>query len=248
MYNTEREDHLMQVTNKKTGDIYYVDDVVIDSTNDLEPEEQVKILYSNEKNERFVREAHEFFEKFEIEKGFNILSKACELAAADVERFHNRCCVEEAPKPKIKTYVRVENSDNDCEDCMLEGTTECNCCNTDECSCNSKKEYIGEMIDIDIYNTYRQTVENRWYIPLSIVKLYAYTQLKELFTRRCSDFDIVKKEYDNATNDYFLLGYRTSNDFPKNPCQVCKIPFEVFEAILNALEEREKEDDQFFED
>lgn len=261
MYNTKREDHLMQVTNKKTGDIYYVDDVVIDSTNDLEPEEQVKVLYSNDKAERFVREAHEFIEKFYIPHGFNILSKACELAMKDVEEFHNKCCVEPGKATwnpttaKINTYVRVDdfyNEDGSTSHPRPEGVLDKT--EMDELirketshSCNNEKEYIGEMIDIDIYNTYKQTIENRWYVPLAIVKSLARKQLSELFTRRCSDFDIVKKEYDNATNDYFLIGYRTYNDFPKNPCQVCKLPKEVFDKIYDAID-AEEDDDRFFDD
>lgn len=244
--NKQVEEHLMKVTNKKTGDSYYVDDVVIDATNELEPEEQVKILYSNDKAERFVREAHEFFEKFDIPHGFNILSKACELAMQDVEKFHNK--VVEVGKvtwdPTDCSHYTIKVVDGEQ---VKELTNKHNCSCGGDCHCNNEKEYIGEMIDPEVYNTYRQTVENRWYAPLSIVKSCAYTQLKELFTIRCSDFDIVKKEYDNATSDYFLLGYKTPTDFPKNPCQVCEIPFEVFDRILNTLKEEES-DDQFFDD
>lgn len=210
MFSLEREDSLMEVIHKKTGDKYYVDDIVVDSTNDLEIDEQVKVLYRNEKAERFVREAHEFFEKFDIPSGFNILSKACELAMQDVKKFHNRVC----------------------------------CCESHECHCNNEKEYIGEIIDCDTYNTYTQTAETHWYAPLSIVRALAYNQLRELFTIRCAEFDIVRKDYDDATSDYFLVGYRTSNDFPKKPAQVCKLPKEVFDKIHDAIIDRESEDEE----
>lgn len=244
--NRQMEEYLMKVTNKKTGDHYYVDDVVVDTTNELEPEEQVKILYRDDKAERFVKEAHEFFEEFDIPHGFNILSKACELAMQYVEEFHNECqpvevdkVIWDSEKASLGPIKIVDNKEE------ISVSNSCSC--GGECNCNNKKEYIGEMIDVDVYNTYRQTVENKWNIPLSIIKSCAYTQLKELFTIRCSDFDLVKKEYDNATSDYFLLGYKTSTDFSKNPCQVCKIPFKVFDRILNALKE-EEQDDQFFND
>ena len=178
MFNLEKEDSLMEVIHRKTGDRYYVDDIVIDATNDLEPEKQIKILYSNDKAERFVREAQEFFEKFDIPSGFNVLSKACESVLAKIEKFHNRVC----------------------------------CCESHECHCNNEKEYIGEMIDCDTYNTYTQTAETHWYAPLSIVRALAYNQLKELFTIRCAEFDIVRKDYDDATSDYFLVGYRTLDE------------------------------------
>ena len=231
----------MEVIHKKTQNRYYIDDVVIDSTNELEPEKQVKILYSNDKAERFVREAHEFIEKFYIPHGFNILSKACELAMQDVEEFHNR--VESVNNIQHNKIEEGKLTWEDVKECDW-GNSSCN-----ECQC--EKEYIGEMIDVDVYNTYKQTVENRWYAPLSIIKLCAYTQLKELFTIRCSDFDLVKKDYDNATSEYFLLGYRYLSDFRKNPCQVCKIPFKVFNKILDAINtrvEKGEDDDQFFDD
>ena len=240
--NKQAEEHLMRVTNKKTGDYYYVDDVVIDATNELEPEEQVKILYSNDKAERFVREAHEFFEKFDIPHGFNILSKACELAMQDVEKFHNRVVevgkVTWDPTDCLSNVIKVVDGEQ-----VKELINKHNCSCGGDCSCNNKKEYIGEMIDVDVYNTYKQTAETSWYAPLSIVKSCAYTQLKELFTIRCSDFDIVKKEYDNATSDYFLLGYKTPTDFPKNPCQVCKLPKEVFTSLYDCITGEDKDDD-----
>lgn len=237
----------MEVINRKTQNRYYVDDVVIDSTNELEPEKQVKILYSNDKAERFVREAHEFIEKFYIPHGFNILSKACELAMQDVKKFHNRVeSVSNIQHSKIEdgklTWENVEECDWDnschkCGNCYLEPDSchEYDCsCEDHECQC--EKEYIGEMIDVDVYKTYRQQKESCWYVPEYIVKEKAYKQLKELFNRRCSTFEIVKKEYDNATNDYFLVGYRNEEDFPKNPIQVCKIPYEVFNKIYNCVE------------
>lgn len=210
MFNLEKEDSLMEVIHRKTGDRYYVDDIVIDATNDLEPEKQIKILYSNDKAERFVREAQEFFEKFDIPSGFNVLSKACESVLAKIEKFHNRVC----------------------------------CCESHECHCNNEKEYIGEMIDCDTYNTYTQTAETHWYAPLSIVRALAYNQLKELFTIRCAEFDIVRKDYDDATSDYFLVGYRTLDDFPKKIAQVCKLPKEVFDKIHSAIIDRESEDEK----
>lgn len=216
MFSLEREDSLMEVIHKKTGDRYYVDDIVVDSTNDLEVDEQVKVLYRNEKAERFVREAHEFFEKFDIPSGFNVLSKACELALNDVKAFHNRVHSDE--------YV--------VDSCS---------CSRDGCSCNKEKEYIGEMIDVDVYQTYKQTAETHWYVPLSIVKPLAYTQLCDLFTIRCSDFEIVKKEYDNATDEYFLVGYKNS-DYPHKPSQVCKLPKKVFERIYDTIEAEEEDE------
>lgn len=208
----------MQVTHKKTGEIYYVEDVVIDTTNELEfePEKQVKILYTNKEAQKFVREANEFFEKFDISEGFNLLSKACELAMINIEKFHNKCQpVEDHP------------------------------CSCGSCHCHNEKEYIGEMIDLDIYKTYTQQKENCWYVPEYIAKEKAFIQLRELFNIRCEVFEIVEKNYDNATNDYFLIGYRKVDDFPKKPCQVCKLPKEIFIAIRETVDSNGEDDDLF---
>ena len=214
MFRLKEEKPLMKVLHKKSGETYYVDDVVIDTTNDLLFDKQVKILYHNNKAERFVREANEFFDKFEIEHGFNILSKACELALRNVENFHNEVCCE--PSVSLgKTPVSLGDS----------------------CHCVCKSEnYIGEMIDVDVFVTYKQRKESAWRISTDMVKKYAYEQLANLFTVRCSNFELVKKEYDNATNDYFLVGYKNYDDYPFNPTQVCKIPKEVFHDLLNNLE------------
>ena len=240
--NKQVEEHLMRVTNKKTGDYYYVDDVVIDATNELEPEEQVKVLYTNDKAERFVREAHEFFEKFDIPHGFNILSKACELAMQDVEKFHNR--VVEVGKV---TWDPTDCSLNDTkvvvdDEQVRELINKHNCSCGGDCSCNNKKEYIGEMIDPEVYKTYVQTAETSWYAPVDIVKAFAGVQLRELFSRRCNAFEIVKKEYDNSTTEYFLVGYKSINESPKTPLQVCKLPKEVFISLYDCITGEDEDD------
>ena len=239
----QTEEHLMRVTNKKTGDCYYVDDVVIDATNELEPEEQVKILYSNDKAERFVREAHEFFEKFDIPHGFNILSKACELAMIDIEKFHNECQPVEVDKV-IWDFEKASLGPIKIVDSKEEISVS-HPCFCGSCHYNNEKEYIGEMIDVDIYKTYKQQKENCWYVPEYVAKEKASIQLRELFNIRCEVFEIVEKIYDNATSDYFLIGYRKVDDFPKKPCQVCKLPKEVFIAIKETVDSSEEDEDLF---
>ena len=203
----------MQVTHKKTGEIYYVEDVVIDTTNELEfePKKQVKILYANREAQKFVREAKEFFEKFDIPSGFNILTRACESTLRNIEKTQNISDIDFS-----SPCTSVDNS----------------------------IEYKGELIDIDSYRTIGQMVDGPWYVPLSVVKSLAYTQLCDVFNIRCSDFEIAKKKYDNATNDYFLIGYK-QKDFPKFPAQICKIPKEVFYKLYNYIEAEEEEDDDY---
>ena len=234
----------MKVTHNKTGRNYYVDDVIIDTTNDLKPEKACKVLYHDLQGKRFVREAHEFLEKFNIEEGFNVLSKACwgmVEAIIDYE-LKKKQAVEpvpapvEPPKSNIK-QGEIENSNitwKYVDECNWEEKQDTKCsCEDHECKC--EKEYIGEMIDPQVFETYHQQRENVWPdIPENIVKSEAYEQLDKLFTKRCNYFELVEKEYDNATNEYFLVGWK--GDFIEEgtiPTQVCKIPKRTFEAILD---------------
>lgn len=234
----------MKVTHYKTGRNYYIDDVIIDTTNELEPEEACKVLYHDLQGKRFVREAHEFFEKFNIEEGFNVLNKACWGMIEAIKDYEEKKkqAVEpvpapiEPPKSNIQ-HGEIENSNitwKYADECNWgeEQNTECSC-EDHECKC--EKEYIGEMIDPQVFETYHQQRENIWPdIPENIVKSEAYEQLDKLFTKRCNYFELVEKEYDNATNDYFLVGWK--GDFIEEntiPTQVCKIPKRTFEAILD---------------
>lgn len=224
----------MKATHNKTGRTYYIDDVIIDTTNDLEPEEACKILYHNLQGEKFVREAHEFYEKFNIEEGFNVLSRACKGTVEAIKDYKYKKA--NAVEP-VKPSVRVEDFyEDDCEDCILEGTTECDCCNlSDGCSCECTKEpYIGELVDLDVYRTYKQMRSTRWHIDTDVVKHEAYQVLDKVFNKRCPFFHIEEKEYDNATSDYFLIGTTIVGDI----IQVAKITKDCYEALKARVEVR----------
>ena len=237
----------MKATHNKTGRTYYIDDVIIDTTNGLEPEEACKILYHNLQGEKFVREAHEFYEKFNIEEGFNVLSRACKGTVEAIKDYEYKKANAVAPAPVEEPKCSCSSGgpiilNEDCDDCMLEGTTECsNCylepdsCQEYDCSCESTaKPYIGELVDIDVYRTYKQMRSTKWHIDTDVVKHEAYQVLDKVFNKRCPFFQIEEKEYDNATSDYFLIGTTIVGDI----IQVAKITKDCYEALKARVEMR----------
>lgn len=219
----------MDVIHKKTNTQYFVDDVVINATNDTEPEESAMILYHDQKGEKFVREANEFFEKFDIEDDFNLLSKACELAISKSKKFHDKQFIEE---------------------------TKCTCnCSSDNCSCesNGNNDFKPKRIDLEVYESYKQIKSTKEEIPIWVIKQEAMEILRDLFTIRCNKFEVEEKQYDNFTNEFFLIGRK---DYPDScSTQVVQISKDLYHKIIieyhgwvNQIVGEEEDDDQFFDD
>lgn len=259
----------MDVIHKKTNTQYFVDDVVINATNDIEPEESAMILYHDQKGEKFVRKADEFFEKFDIEDDFNLLSKACELAINKSINFYNKQCVEQAPKPKIKTYVRVDdfyNEDGSISHSKPEGVLDKqemdelirkhtrSSCSCDNCSCesNGNNDFIPKRIDLEVYESYKQIKSIKEEIPIWVIKQEAMEILRDLFTIRCNKFEVEEKQYDNSTNEFFLIGRKEYSDCCST--QVVQISKDLYHKIIieyhgwvNQIVGEEEDDDQFFD-
>lgn len=232
----------MKAIHNKTNKQYYIDDVIIDTSNELEVEEKVKILYHDDKG-RFIREAHEFFEKFEVPEGLSILAHLYLSTLQQVKDYEDKKAnVVECVKETICNFHDPFDNHIDDPDIHHQDIEKiCKCCSEEseddedfiEDVLCSVAPYIGEIIAKNIYDTYHQEKSILHQIPVYIVKSLAFEQLDKLFTIRCNEFYIEEKLYDNATSDYFLVGAKTRT----GEVQVCKIPKEVYKNLLSAATE-----------
>lgn len=228
----------MQVRKKSTGEIFTVEDVIINTSSGIGTGERVQVVYSIGLGcQKLTREAEEFFETFDfqVKEDQNLLFKLCGQTRLSCLNYAER-------KEKAKVPVKV-----DCDNNQPWRTIKYK----NPCTCKCGSHAIPKRIDLDVYNSYKQQEHYIEAIDESIVKNYAMDILRDIFDVRCNNFTIEEKVYDNNTSDYFLRGRKVLDNSVSEMVivQIWKDKYnQLREAQQNFEASQEEDQEDIFDD